>query len=60
MRPKGYRSQKSIDFLLKYLIFIQYNTIQYCIVYEPRSDRRDLLAIKVQSEIFTEKERAGC
>ena len=28
--------------------------------YEPRSDRRDLLAIKVQIEIFTEKERAGC
>ena len=37
----------------------------YCIIssqytYEPRSDRRDLLAIKVQIEIFTEKERAGC
>ena len=25
--------------------------------YEPRSDKRDLLAIKVKSEIFTEKER---
>ena len=24
---------------------------------EPRSDKRDLLAIKVKSEIFTEKER---
>ena len=30
--------------------------ILYCI-YEPRSDKRDLLAIKVKSEIFTEKER---
>ena len=29
-------------------------------IFEPRSERRDLLAIKVQSEIFTEKERAGC
>ena len=29
-------------------------------VYEPRSDRRDLLAIKVKSEIFTEKEKASC
>ena len=27
-------------------------------IYEPRSDRRDLLAIKVKSEIFKEKERA--
>ena len=26
-------------------------------LYEPRSDKRDLLAIKVKSEIFTEKER---
>ena len=26
-------------------------------VYEPRSDKRDLLAVKVKSEIFTEKER---
>ena len=26
---------------------------------EPRSDRRDLLAIKAKSEIFTEKERAS-
>ena len=25
--------------------------------FEPRSDRRDLLTIKVKSEIFTEKER---
>ena len=24
-------------------------------LYEPRSDKRDLLAIKVKSEIFTEK-----
>ena len=24
-------------------------------IYEPRSDRRDLLAIKVKNEIFTEK-----
>ena len=27
---------------------------------EPRSDRRDLLAIKVKSEIFTEKVRPSC
>ena len=26
-------------------------------VYEPRSDKMDLLAIKSKSEIFTEKER---
>ena len=26
-------------------------------IYEPRSDRRDLLAIIVKSEVFTEKER---
>ena len=26
-------------------------------LYEPRSDKRDLLAIKVKNEIFTEKER---
>ena len=30
------------------------------ISYEPRSDKRDLLAIKVKSEIFTEKERPSC
>ena len=29
-------------------------------IYEPRSDRRDLLTIKVESEIFTEKERPSC
>ena len=28
--------------------------------FEPRSDRRDLLAMKVKSEIFTEKERPSC
>ena len=28
--------------------------------YEPRSDKRVLLAIKVKSEIFTEKERPSC
>ena len=27
---------------------------------EPRSDKRDLLAIKVKSEIFAEKERPNC
>ena len=26
-------------------------------IYRPRSDKRDLMAIKVKSEIFTEKER---
>ena len=30
------------------------------VIYEPRSDRRDLLAIKVKSEIFTEKEKSSC
>ena len=29
-------------------------------IYEPRSDKRDLLAIKVKSDIFTEKERSYC
>ena len=29
-------------------------------IYELRSDRRDLLAIKVKSEIFTEKGRPSC
>ena len=29
-------------------------------IIEPRSDRRDLLAIKVKSEIFTENERPSC
>ena len=28
--------------------------------YEPRSDKRDLLTIKVKSEISTEKERPSC
>ena len=27
---------------------------------EPRSDKRDLLAIEVESEIFTKKERPSC
>ena len=30
------------------------------IKYEPRSDKRDLLAIKVKSEKFTETERPSC
>ena len=38
--------------------------IAYCIVggntIEPRSDKRDLLAIKVKNEIFIEKERPSC
>ena len=29
-------------------------------IYEPRSGKRDLLAIKVKSEILTEKERPSC
>ena len=29
-------------------------------IIEPRSDNRDLLAIKFKSEIFTEKERPSC
>ena len=28
--------------------------------FEPRSDKRDFLPIKVKSEIFTEKERPSC
>ena len=32
----------------------------HIITYEPRSDKRDLLAIKVKSEIFIEKERPSC
>ena len=28
--------------------------------YEPRSDKRDLLAIKVKGEIFTQKETPSC
>ena len=36
-------------------------TAQWCnFIIEPRSDKRDLLAIKVKSEIFTEKERPSC
>ena len=27
-------------------------------IYEPRSDKRDLLAIKVKSEVFTQKDLA--
>ena len=34
--------------------------IQQIYVIEPRSDKRDLLAIKVKSEIITEKERPSC
>ena len=30
------------------------------LIYEPRSDRRDLLAMKVKSEIFAEKVRPSC
>ena len=35
-------------------------TIKETKTFEPRSDRRDILAIKVNSEIFTEKERLTC
>ena len=46
------------------LCYIQSHVIR-CVIkglpfYEPRSDRRDLLATKVKSEIFTEKESFGC
>ena len=30
------------------------------LIFESRSDKRDLLVIKVKSEIFTEKERPSC
>ena len=30
------------------------------VINEPRSDKRDPLAVKVKSEIFTEKERPSC
>ena len=32
----------------------------FLIMYKPKSDKRDLLAIKVKSEIFTEKGRPSC
>ena len=32
----------------------------YIYIYEPRSDKRDLLAIKIKSETLTEKERPSC
>ena len=35
-------------------------SLLYLDLYEPRSDRRDLLAIKVESEIFTDKVRPSC
>ena len=41
------------------LILMTTNAVKV-ILYEPRSDKRDLLAIKVKSEIFTEKERSSC
>ena len=34
-----------------------YGSHYISLVYEPRSDNRGFLAIKVKSEIFTEKER---
>ena len=40
------------------IMIIQY--ILDMITYEPRSDRKGLLAIKVKSEIFTEKETPSC
>ena len=36
-------------------IFGKRYDVQNSVTYEPKSDRRDLLAIKVKSEIFTEK-----
>ena len=38
------------------------NVIKFAVrfIYEPRSDKRDLLAIKDENEIFTEKERPSC
>ena len=45
------------------LIFFQLvliNSIKQEYIIEPRSDNRDLLAIKVKSEIFTETERPSC
>ena len=33
---------------------------KFIFIIVPRSDRRDLLAIKFKSEIFTEKERPSC
>ena len=34
--------------------------ISFQTAFEPRSDKRGLVAIKVKSEIFTEKERSSC
>ena len=39
-----------------YIVYVTWNKH----INEPRSDRSDLLAIKVISEIFTEKERHSC
>ena len=57
--------------LFIYSLYIYYTVLFICLSvllcsqfayysYEPRSDRRDLLEIKVKSEIFTEKERSSC
>ena len=48
-----------------YLNTVIYLILPHCylllsITYEPRSDKRDLLGIKVKSEIFTENERPSC
>ena len=55
---KGYKTETSWEIIFKKNIEkklkFDLNT------YEPRSDRRDLLTIKVKSEIFTEKEKTSC
>ena len=47
--------------LVKTLIVVLYAVKQLfaTLLYGPRSDKRDLMAIKVKSAIFTERERLG-
>ena len=51
-----------IKFMYGVSVSIECWTLQkkFIFIIVPRSDRRDLLAIKFKSEIFTEKERPSC
>ena len=54
---KNERTQKKKK-MIKYLKKInKYIYIIYVYIYGPRTDKRDLMAIKVKSNIFTQKER---
>ena len=56
--------QNNVYHMTSRLGVIQRHAIQtkdhYFSAFEPGSDRRDILAIKVKSEIFTEKVRPSC